>query len=255
MKPENRRQQIIELLVEERSASLDALARRFDVSKMTIHRDLDDLEAAGLLRKQRGGATIEPSSRFESDIRFRTRKAVSEKRRIARFAAEFVEPGMSVLIDDSSTARAAVPFLTDKRPLTIVTNNLAAMSDLAGQGGITLIALGGTYSGKFDGFFGILTQGALAGLRVDIGLLSTSSIDGTTAFHQDQAVVAVKRRMIASAARCYLLVDHQKFGRTALHRLADLDAFDGVVTSDALDPDLAQLLTDQGIALHFAKEE
>ena len=61
MKLDDRRRDIVDLLVEEGTVSLDDLAARFAVSKMTIHRDLDDLEAEGLLRKVRGGATIEAS--------------------------------------------------------------------------------------------------------------------------------------------------------------------------------------------------
>ena len=63
MKREDRRRDIIEILVEQGTASLEALAQRFSVSKMTIHRDLDELESEGLLRKTRGGATIESSGR------------------------------------------------------------------------------------------------------------------------------------------------------------------------------------------------
>ena len=255
MKLEDRRQEIIEVLVQAGSASLDDLSRRFGVSKMTIHRDLDDLESAGLLRKVRGGATIESSPQFESDFRFRERRAVDEKRRIARAAAEFVEPGMSVMVDDGSTSQLIAPRLAERRPLTVITNNLPIIEQLAGEGGISLIALGGAFSQKFNGFFGILTEENLSGLRSDIAFVSSSAVDGFSAFHQDQEVVQVKRRMIRSSARRYLLVDHEKFGRTALHFLADLDAFDGVVTGAPLPADAGKALSDGGITLHIAEEE
>lgn len=254
MKPEDRRHEIVELLVEEGSATLEALARRFEVSHMTIHRDLDELENEGLLRKVRGGATIEASGQFESDFRYRARSAADEKRRIARRAAEFVEPGMSVMIDDGSTSQNLVPFLIDKRPLTVITNNMAVIADLTGAAGIETIALGGTYSKKFNGFFGVITEQALANLRADVVLLSSSAIEGTTAFHQDQEVLAVKRRMIDSSAQRYLMADHEKFGRTALHLFTDLGVFDGVVTSNELAAEKARALHDRGIRLHYAEE-
>src|SRR5690606_14481413 len=71
MKRDERRQAIMDQLIEARAVDLDDLATRFAVSKMTIHRDLDDLEQAGLLRKVRGGATIETGTQFESDFRIR----------------------------------------------------------------------------------------------------------------------------------------------------------------------------------------
>ena len=86
MKREDRRQAIMDLLVEQRMVDLDDLSDRFAVSRMTIHRDLDDLEQAGLLRKMRGGATIEAGNQFESDFRFRERQEGDAKQRIARTA-------------------------------------------------------------------------------------------------------------------------------------------------------------------------
>jgi DeoR/GlpR family transcriptional regulator of sugar metabolism len=255
VKAETRRQDIVEWLVETGSATLEDLSQRFGVSRMTIHRDLDGLEADGLLRKVRGGATIEASGRFESDFRYRARLSADEKRRVAGRAAAFVTPGMRVMVDDGSTSQMLAPFLIERRPLTVITNNLALIGDLSGIAGIDLIALGGTYSRKFNGFFGILTVQALAGLRADVVLLSSSAIDGRTAFHQDQEVLEVKRRMIASAEARYLMVDHRKFGRTALHFMADLDVFDGVVTTRAIGNDRASALHDQGIAVFFAQKE
>lgn len=255
MKPETRRHEIIEMLVDQREATLEDLAKRFAVSKMTIHRDLDELETEGLLRKIRGGATIESSGRFESDFRFRERMAADEKRIIARRAAQFLEPGASVMVDDGSTSQMLAPFLIEKRPLTVITNNLALISELAGTAGIDILSLGGFYSKKFNGFFGILTEEALKGLRADYVLLSSSSIVGNKAFHQDQEVVEVKRAMIESSSKCYLMADHQKFNRTALHLLAGLEAFDGVVTSNALDPEKAEALRQDGISIYFAEEE
>lgn len=255
MKQEDRRHEIVELLIAEGTASLDDLAARFAVSKMTIHRDLDDLEGQGLLRKVRGAATIEASGQFESDFRYRSRIAAEEKRRIARAAASFVEPGTSIMIDDGSTSQSLAPFLIERRPLTIITNNLALIIELTGVAGIELISLGGTYAKKFNGFFGVLTEKALSGLRADAALLSSSAIEGRTAFHQDQEVLEVKRRMIASSARRYLMADHRKFGRTALHLLSDLGAFDAVVTTRALDAATADALGRDGIKLHFVEDE
>lgn len=255
MKPEERRHEIVELLVDVGSTTLEELSTRFDVSRMTIHRDLDELEEEGLLRKVRGGATIEASGQFESDFRYRARMATDEKRRIAGRAAAFLSPGTSVIIDDGSTSLMLLPHLLAKRPLTVITNNQALIEGASRVSGLDLIALGGTFSRKFNGFFGVLTVQALASLRVDLALLSTSAIQGTAAFHQDQDVLEIKRRMIASSARKYLMADHRKFARSALHYMTDLDVFDGIVTSRDLDPGIVAGLTDKGIAVHYPLED
>ena len=252
---EDRRQAIVDLLAEQGSAGLDDLAARFDVSRMTIHRDLDDLEQAGLLRKVRGGATIEASAQFESDHRWRARQAGAEKRLIAAHAARLIEPGMSVMVDDSTTALALLPHLAGLRPLTVITNGLALLGGLADRAGLTLIGVGGSYSRKFNGFFGLQAEEALKGLRADVAILSTSAIHDLAAFHQDGEVVGVKRRMMRAAAKSYLLADHAKFGRTALHFMAELDRFEGVVTGPGLDPTAAAALRAGNVALHVAEQE
>src|SRR5690349_7021723 len=148
MRREERQQLIVNLLVENKTVDLDDLADRFTVSKMTIHRDLDDLEQAGVLRKVRGGATIDAGTQFESDFRIRERQGNEAKLAMAETALELVEPGMTVMVNDGSMAAVLGEMLLQKRPLTLITNNAAIMERLKGETGITLIALGGIYSAK-----------------------------------------------------------------------------------------------------------
>ncbi|MDW8316990.1 MAG: DeoR family transcriptional regulator [Anaerolineae bacterium] len=56
MIPADRAQRILELLAQEGSVRVADLSQRLGVSAMTIHRDLDELEQRGQLRKVRGGA-------------------------------------------------------------------------------------------------------------------------------------------------------------------------------------------------------
>lgn len=249
MKVDRRRQVILDLLMESGSATVDELSAHFDVSRMTIHRDLDQLEQEGLLRKVRGGASMQASGQFESDFRYRQRLAGPEKQRIAAAAASLVEPGQTVVIDDSSTAGGVAAHLMDLRPLTVITNNLGVIQQLAGAAGITLIALGGQYSKKFHGFFGLLADEALRSLRADIAFVSTSSIHGVRAYHQDQEVVQTKRLMLAAAERRYLLVDHGKFGRPALHFFTALDGFDAVLTGQEPEEAIGRVFDEAGIRL------
>lgn len=251
LKREERRQAIMDLLVEARAADLDALAERFAVSRMTIHRDLDDLEQAGLLRKVRGGATIEAGIQFESDFRIRALQDAEAKARMARAALALVEPGMTVLVNDGSMAALLGAALVEKRPLTIITNNAAVIDDLRDAPGITLIALGGTFNAKFNAFFGMVAEHALSRLRADVAFISAPAVAGVQAFHMDEAVVRAKRAMMAAAERRVLLVNHARFGRSSLHVLADLAEFDAIIT-DA-DPACRTDIDRAGIALTIAR--
>ncbi len=255
MKRDDRRQAIMDLLVSEGSVDLEDLAQRFVVSKMTIHRDLDDLEATGVMRKVRGGGTIDAGTQFESDFRFRAEYDRAAKVAMSDAALDLVEPGMTVMINDGSTAAILGERLRDKRPLTVITNNAAVIEALKTETGVTLIAVGGTYSAKFNGFFGMLTENALAGLRADIAFLSAPAVSGTTVFHMDEAVINSKRAMIASGTKTCLLVHHSRFARTALHKLADLSEFDAVITDTRPARDSILDLEQAGIALTIAAQD
>lgn len=254
MKAENRRQAIVEMLVRGGNATIEAMCERFGVSRMTIHRDLDDLENSGLLRRIRGGATIAASQQFMVDFSVRQRQAIDEKERIAAYCGALIEPGDAILVDDGSTAAALGDVLALKAPLTVITNNLYIIQRLTSVPGIDLIALGGEYSRKFNGFFGLLAETALQGLRADKAFISCSAVHGVKGFHQDQEVVQSKRLKMDVANETYLLVDHTKFGRRALHFLADLADFDAVITSKAPSAEQADTLREAGIALEVAPQ-
>lgn len=234
MKRDERRQAIIDSLVESRAVDLDDLAARFAVSKMTIHRDLDELEQAGVLRKVRGGATIDAGTQFESDFRFRELQEADVKRAIANAAAELVEPGMTVMINDGSMAAVLGEVLARKKPMTIITNNAAILERSKGEGGLTLIGLGGVYSSKFNAYFGIVTEEALSRLRADIAFISAPAVSGRVAYHMDETVVRTKRAMMASSRQNCLLINSRRFGHTALHVLADVTEFDTIISDEPL---------------------
>ncbi|WP_187326906.1 DeoR/GlpR family DNA-binding transcription regulator [Martelella lutilitoris] len=250
MKADERRAAMMALLMERGAASVEELSQRFRISKMTVHRDLDELEASGQLRKVRGGASVQSSAMFQADFRYRQKIAAGEKARIAAAAAAFIEPGMTLMIDDSSTAANLATHLPQRLPLTVISNNLSVISELAGVAGIELMALGGQYSRKFNGFFGLLTEDALRGLRADISFISASAIYQGEAFHQDPEVVQTKRLIVKGAERRVLLADHTKFGRPGLHFLTGLETFSAVLTGDELDAAQRAVLTEKGVSLH-----
>lgn len=255
MKREERHQLIINLLVEDKTVDVDDLAERFSVSKMTIHRDLDELEQAGVLRKVRGGATIDAGTQFESDFRIRERQGGQAKIAMAQSALAMVEPGMTVMVNDGSMAAVLGEMLLQKRPLTVITNNAAIMERLKGEAGITLIALGGIYSAKFNAYLGVVTEEALSRLRADIAFISTPAVAGRLAYHMDDNVIRAKQAMIASSARCCLLVNHERIGHTALHVMADLADFDAVITDSAPEAVVIGEFEKVGIKLTIAPEQ
>ena len=153
--PRDRREQIRARVVDQGFVRIEDLAEAFGVSLMTIHRDLDALQTQGWLRKVRGGATAQPSSHHHGDVRHRAATMVQAKQEIAESALELVEPGQSIMLDDSTTALAVARLLPGRSPLTVITNFLTNINLLASEPGVDLIALGGAYYPAYDAFLGL----------------------------------------------------------------------------------------------------
>ncbi len=92
------------------------LAEAMGVSVMTVHRDLEALAARGVLRRFRGGVSALPTSVFESNLDYRLGVQLAEKEAVARAAAELVEPGMSVMLDDSTSVLALAALVRERTP-------------------------------------------------------------------------------------------------------------------------------------------
>lgn len=229
-----RRQQIQQRVLDEGFVRTAALAEQFEVSLMTVHRDLDVLQSQGWLRKVRGGATSLTSSAFHGGVSERMTTMADTKRRLANAALELVVSGQTVALDDSTTCLPLAERLTERTPLTVITNFFPVMKRLAGESGINLVSLGGTYFPAYDAFLGLETARAAAAYHADALFMSTTAIIRARCYHQSQETVHVKQALMESATRRVLIVDHTKFTHEGLHALAPLTAFNIVLVDSAL---------------------
>ncbi len=232
---EKRRALILECLCELESMSVDELAQRFSVSRMTIHRDLDQLAAARCVRKTHGGATILSSVVFESNFNYRARRHPEAKRALVAHIATLIEPGMTVILDDSTTIAALAEFLDDRKPLTIITNAASLVSSLIRHEDISVICLGGHYNAVTDAFLGVDCEMALERLRADLGVFSAAGVRGGAAYLHESELTRAKIAMKAAAERSFLAFDHTKFGKSALHLFGRLKEFDRIFTTEGAD--------------------
>jgi DeoR/GlpR family transcriptional regulator of sugar metabolism len=240
-----RQQKIIDHVVGQGFASAAELSELTGVSLMTVHRDLDDLVTRGLLRKYHGGVSAQPSTVFESSSDFRLHTHTAEKEALAKDALQFITPGMSVMLDDSTTALALARLLPEVGPLTVVSNYRQVQEALRDVPDIRLIGLGGEYSRTHDSYLGLPCQEMISTFSVDIVFLSTSAMNARLTYHQEQEIVLVKRAMLASATTKVLMMDASKVARSALHQFAPVRAFDHVLLAGELDAALVEEMREQ----------
>ena len=117
MLTQDRRQKILDLVLQNGSASVTELSKEFDTSESTIRRDLVALSNLGKLNKVHGGATV-LSQQFvnnEDNNEEKFLKNIDEKALIAKYAAEQVNDEDFVFLDAGSTSYLLIDFLENSK--------------------------------------------------------------------------------------------------------------------------------------------
>ncbi|MFW6599459.1 DeoR/GlpR family DNA-binding transcription regulator [Propionibacteriaceae bacterium Y2011] len=252
---EVRRRAMADHLLSIGAATTTELSERFEVSAVTIHRDLVELERRGVVRRFHGGVTAQPSSTFESLLDYRLNSELEHKQAIAAAALDHVHPGMSVLLDDSTTTLQLVPGLARRTPLTVATNFLRGLRELTTlqrDHDLEVIGIGGRYDPGHDSFGGLHATEQVRAMRVDAAFVSTAAVSATGIYYQGDEIASLKRAMIDSAAATYLLVDHTKLHREALLRVARITEVTMVITDSDADPERLAQWRRAGVACQVA---
>lgn len=231
------------------SAATEELINLTGASRMTIHRDLEELERRGVLHRTRGGASIEKTLLFESGFDYRMRLNQDRKNAIANFSVQLVEPGSVLLLDDSTTSYAFMKALPGDLPLTIVSNSLPILNLATMRPSINTISLGGNYFSHYQAFFGMVTNNALTSIFADMLIASASALDGGYLFHQNESVGLTRNAMFAAAAKRVLLVDSSKIGGNALYKYGRVEDYDRLITDDGVDLKTSSFLEELDIQL------
>lgn len=250
MVAEARRAQIVDILggSQDGVVSIECLSRKFGVSEMTIRRDLDWLASRAMVTRVRGGA-VAHSSHDEKPFGDRLGDFGPQKKAIADAAAQLVKKGDRIILDAGTTTQqlAAALVATNMR-LTIVTNNVAAMAELARAPQIETILLGGRLKHQEFCTVGPLVMQGLSALSADVVFLSAAGLalpQGVT--DPDMAEVEVKRAMMAVAGEVILVADSSKWNEVQLVRIARWSEVNRLVTDDGLPTDAITALTAFGV--------
>ena len=244
-----RQARILDSLRADGEVRVGELADQFGVSLSTIRRDLNALNAEGLLRRVRGGGSIEPDKEPFSAVEH---KRPTEKRQIAERAAALVAEGDVVLVDIGTTTALLARHLRGRR-ITVITSSLAVIDQLRDDDSVELIVLGGAVRKNYNSMVGALTEQALAQIRATTCFLGTSGIraDGTIADTTGMEV-PVKRAMIESSQRVVVLADSSKFPGVGVLRVCGPEDIDEVVTNADAEPAILDCLRGAGVEVILA---
>ncbi len=226
------RQEEIRTLLEERgNLTVAELAQHFNVSEMTIRRDLKTLAALGLVQREHGRALYLQNA--DGLFLARLGEAEREKTLIGRLTAGLVAEGDAIILDAGTTTLAMARALDKK--CVVITNSLPIAGVLGSREGVTVLVSGGEVRGTTYALVGPMTRAGFAGFNADKLFLAASGLSLERGLSTANMLESeVKQAMIAAAREVILLAHSGKIGKVQTHTFAGWDSIDVLVTDSLL---------------------
>jgi len=252
--PAGRKAEIAAFVGEMDQVTVAMLSTRFGVSSDTIRRDLDQLDADGVLIRTHGGAVSLSAMRVtERKLDVRMQLQTTAKERIGELASTLVENASVIMINAGTTSLALARHLRNHRELTIATNNLRIPAEVSPKAVNDLYLFGGAV--RFAGqstvgpvSFRVAGRNSDLELRCDLALISVGAVSADVGYSTSNVAEAVMMgEMISRASRVAILADSSKFGRPLFAQVAELGRADYLVTDAAPPAEIATALQRAGV--------
>ena len=255
MLPTERRQLVIDKLQKEKKVVVSELSAFFQVSEETIRRDLDKLEKDGIAIKGYGGAVLNEDTKADMPFNVRKKKNLQGKRKIGEIIETLVSDGEHIIVDPSTTAVSIVKALSQKKDLTIITNSIEVLVELAGDANWNVISSGGNLVGNYLALAGPKAIENISSYYVDKAIISCKGLDKNGGITDANELFSqVKKTMLQSAKQRILAVDHTKFDNIALSRICAITEIDIVVTDEKPSEQWLAYFNEKGIKCLYGEE-
>lgn len=226
-----RREKILELIREDGHAKVLDLSKIFKVTEVTIRHDLEKLEKSGFITREHGGAYLKNIDVNVRDFKLQHQENLNQKISIAKKAIDLIKDGETIIIDSGSTTTELAKLISGYQNLTVITNALNIALILGAQTGINLNVTGGEFKAPTLSLTGQKAADFFQNLNIDKLFLATAGISlksGLT--YPGISDICVKRAMIESANKVYLLADSSKLGKNAFASLGAISLIDYLIT-------------------------
>lgn len=239
-----------EWIRERRMVTVQELTERFDVSDMTVRRDLEKLERSGAgFQRVHGGVVWQevdvPIDRRESEH-------TAEKRRIAERCLELVRPGETIILDSGTTTFEIAAALAEhpEMRLTVITAALNVAYRLRTSHHVTLVMPGGEFRTGTQSLVGSVTRTFFETLYADQAFVSTTGIHLEAGFtNANFAEVEIKQHISRACHRLTYVSDSSKFGQRSPYVFAQFTDGARIVTDRGVGPEWGETLRERGVLL------
>ena len=230
----DRRQNILQILAEQQTATIKELAARLYTSEASIRRDLDALESQGYVHRVYGGVVLAKAGNHITPIGLRDADNAAQKNLVAERAAALIRDGATIILDASSTARRILKYLEGRHDLRIFTNNLRIFEEIGGIDA-QVWCTGGLYNEKNHAFIGPAAEAFIRSISADLLFFSSEGIseDGDISDVSEEET-SLRRAMLSRAKHRYFLCDSSKLGVRRNFVVCNRSDLDGVICNAPL---------------------
>ncbi len=249
MDVKSRRDHIEQRVRAAREITYAELATEFDVSEMTIRRDVEALEASGVVRRVVGGAIALQGKDTEPSFATRMADAAQEKIHIADVVADLIGVNETVILDSGSTALAVANSLRGRGlGLTVVTPSVLAALALVDEPDTTVVLTGGELRSGELSLIGAAAEDTLANYNCDTYVMGVAGIDGERGISDyHPAESRVKQAASRRADRVIVAADKSKLGRVTFVSITALASVATIVSDGAPDHPALVAARDAGV--------
>ena len=226
---DSRREQILSLLEQHQALSVRTLADELHTSESTVRREAALLEQQGVVQRLYGSIMLNRYAGSVVPLSVRDGEASARKESIARAAAQMVEDNMTVMMDASSTVRRMAKYLSVRKGLTVITNNLRIMEEGLLPNAV-IYCTGGLYFEKNRAFTGPAAEQSISKVHADMLFFSSQflSLQGEISDH-GEAETSLRRVMLERADTRVCLMDSGKLGKHGRFTLCTREDVDRIL--------------------------
>lgn len=246
---DSRRMKVLEALKNNGHVKVIDLAEEFNVSPLTIRRDLQFLEGNKKLERFYGGAAIinDTITQQEDEVSY-------YRKLIAKYAATLLDEGDTIFINTSSTALQMIRYIQDKR-ITVITNNGKAIyTDHSPK--ISIILTGGEIREMKEAMVGEFAANNLERVSAKKSFLGCTGVSVETGMTTELLnEVNINQLMLKRVSGpTYILADHTKLGRNSSFVSCSVSHIQNIITDELANPLIVNALREKGIHVHLVSK-
>ena len=247
---EERLNEILEIIKEEKKVLVKELSEKFNVSESMIRKDLQRLEKEGKVKRTYGGAILERESSYDEKTNSRVFIDLESKSYLGELVVDIIEDNDVIFLDISTTNHTIAMMLgATKKNLTIITNMNRIAMEFDRAPNVDVILIGGRYNKKLGGTVGSAAIEEIKKFKITKAFVGAGGINieenFISNFNYDEA--AVKKEILRCSKKRYIVANYEKLYKDGAYKFATLDDIDYIVTEKEPEGNIKEILNQKEV--------